>query len=98
MLSTTRCCLLVLCSICLLIIRQPPRSTRTYTLFPYTTLFRSPPKLSVANRFPPKGAHQSTNGAGCSSVGDALAAVEGVVARYRVARRQGPGEIGRAHV
>src|SRR3546814_19837879 len=24
-----------------LIIRQPPRSTRTYTLFPYTTLFRS---------------------------------------------------------
>src|SRR3546814_3626499 len=27
---------------CFLIIRQPPRSTRTYTLFPYTTLFRSP--------------------------------------------------------
>src|SRR3546814_4604964 len=25
-----------------LIIRQPPRSTRTDTLFPYTTLFRSP--------------------------------------------------------
>src|SRR3546814_14784641 len=24
-----------------LIIRLPPRSTRTYTLFPYTTLFRS---------------------------------------------------------
>src|SRR3546814_19762035 len=24
-----------------LMIRQPPRSTRTYTLFPYTTLFRS---------------------------------------------------------
>src|SRR3546814_20491644 len=24
-----------------LIIRRPPRSTRTYTLFPYTTLFRS---------------------------------------------------------
>src|SRR3546814_16426915 len=23
-------------------IRLPPRSTRTYTLFPYTTLFRSP--------------------------------------------------------
>src|SRR3546814_9224359 len=23
-------------------IRRPPRSTRTYTLFPYTTLFRSP--------------------------------------------------------
>src|SRR3546814_11312488 len=28
-------------------IRRPPRSTRTYTLFPYTTLFRSggPPKV-----------------------------------------------------
>src|SRR3546814_2574278 len=24
-------------------IRRPPRSTRTYTLFPYTTLCRSPP-------------------------------------------------------
>src|SRR3546814_1953902 len=24
-------------------IRRPPRSTRTYTLFPYTTLFRSHP-------------------------------------------------------
>src|SRR3546814_2248939 len=27
-------------------IRRPPRSTRTDTLFPYTTLFRSPPGLS----------------------------------------------------
>src|SRR3546814_1252456 len=26
-------------------IRRPPRSTRTDTLFPYTTLFRSPPRL-----------------------------------------------------
>src|SRR3546814_2305231 len=25
-------------------IRRPPRSTRTDTLFPYTTLFRSPPR------------------------------------------------------
>src|SRR3546814_3099407 len=25
-------------------IRRPPRSTRTDTLFPYTTLFRSPPQ------------------------------------------------------
>src|SRR3546814_14700398 len=28
-------------SFCLLMIRRPPRSTRTDTLFPYTTLFRS---------------------------------------------------------
>src|SRR3546814_9588740 len=30
-----------LCSLFLLMIRRPPRSTRTDTLFPYTTLFRS---------------------------------------------------------
>src|SRR3546814_11771457 len=36
-------CLLyiVLTCICFLMIRRPPRSTRTDTLFPYTTLFRS---------------------------------------------------------
>src|SRR3546814_19851884 len=28
-------------NICFLMIRRPPRSTRTDTLFPYTTLFRS---------------------------------------------------------
>src|SRR3546814_12440431 len=36
-----------------LMIRRPPRSTRTYTLFPYTTLFRSavrnaPRRLTLA--------------------------------------------------
>src|SRR3546814_17088107 len=29
------------CCFLFLMIRQPPRSTRTYTRFPYTTLFRS---------------------------------------------------------
>src|SRR3546814_20851594 len=28
-------------------IRRPPRSTLTYTLLPYTTLFRSPPCMKV---------------------------------------------------
>src|SRR3546814_17223967 len=37
MLSCTRCMLLLF----FLLIRRPPRSTRTDTLFPYTTLFRS---------------------------------------------------------
>src|SRR3546814_20654932 len=32
---------LSLCLLFFLMIRRPPRSTRTYTLFPYTTLFRS---------------------------------------------------------
>src|SRR3546814_10880989 len=30
-------------------IRRPPRSTRTDTLFPYTTLFRSPISLGAAD-------------------------------------------------
>src|SRR3546814_15514814 len=30
-----------------LMIRRPPRSTRTDTLFPYTTLFRSPPYKTI---------------------------------------------------
>src|SRR3546814_13488451 len=55
MLSYSFFCHLCLCSCCLvsylsvlflyllffLMIRRPPRSTRTDTLFPYTTLFRS---------------------------------------------------------
>src|SRR3546814_2408328 len=31
----------VMCSLCVFSIRRPPRSTRTDTLCPYTTLFRS---------------------------------------------------------
>src|SRR3546814_14543361 len=36
-----RKCSLCVCSFFFLMIRRPPRSTRTDTLFPYTTLFRS---------------------------------------------------------
>src|SRR3546814_16324249 len=32
-----------------LMIRRPPRSTRTDTLFPYTTLFRSPVRSNRGN-------------------------------------------------
>src|SRR3546814_13503564 len=32
-------------------IRRPPRSTRTYTLFPYTTLFRSESLASLPSSF-----------------------------------------------
>src|SRR3546814_2354124 len=48
--------------VCLLLIRRPPRSTRTDTRFPYTTLCRSPlgwqglsccPSLSVESRTSP---------------------------------------------
>src|SRR3546814_13029562 len=42
-----------------LMIRRPPRSTRTATLFPYTTLFRSPVDLCFA-----------VIGAGCGRAGN----------------------------
>src|SRR3546814_17215157 len=42
-LSSLSVCLLS--CIFFLMIRRPPRSTRTDTLFPYTTLFRSPARL-----------------------------------------------------
>src|SRR3546814_10258878 len=70
-------------------IRRPPRSTRTDTLFPYTTLFRSP--LS------PRGLAPGTIGVsawrGRTMLASPLAAsAESVLsADYRVARSMGPG-------
>src|SRR3546814_18688596 len=40
---SVHCRVLVCFFVFFLMIRRPPRSTRTDTLFPYTTLFRSPP-------------------------------------------------------
>src|SRR3546814_12790400 len=40
------------------LIRRPPRSTRTYTLFPYTTLFRSPASEAEGRGFESLRAHQ----------------------------------------
>src|SRR3546814_15514039 len=42
---------MLLC-VCLLMIRRPPRSTRTDTLFPYTTLFRSACRRQAAGAGP----------------------------------------------
>src|SRR3546814_15010941 len=39
-----------LCCVFFLMIRRPPRSTRTDTLFPYTTLFRSSGPKKVRRR------------------------------------------------
>src|SRR3546814_5804484 len=36
-------------------IRRPPRSTRTDTLFPYTTLFRSPGTIAINSSMPIPG-------------------------------------------
>src|SRR3546814_21179194 len=41
-----------------LIIRRPPRSTRTDTLFPYTTLFRSHVQVDADLLERPRVAHQ----------------------------------------
>src|SRR3546814_14866435 len=45
-------------------IRRPPRSTRTDTLFPYTTLFRSEPSLDDAapRAAVPRGGEQDGSG------------------------------------
>src|SRR3546814_16781313 len=56
-------------------IRRPPRSTRTDTLFPYTTLFRSVPfsdgLAQPINRFTAEGSrndhHRAGQGAGVQS-------------------------------
>src|SRR3546814_2326357 len=46
-------------------IRRPPRSTRTDTLFPYTTLFRShlPARDRSPSPLPPAGTHMQGNSA-----------------------------------
>src|SRR3546814_17504304 len=38
-------CIVICCCFLFLRRRRPPRSTRTDTLFPYTTLFRSPVEI-----------------------------------------------------
>src|SRR3546814_11141002 len=47
-------------------IRRPPRSTRTDTLFPYTTLFRSPAAAGVLRR------HRAADGDGLHGARDVL--------------------------
>src|SRR3546814_18934879 len=92
-----------------LMIRRPPRSTRTYTLFPYTTLFRS--SSSTPRRSSPPWSSPSPTSEDPANLRPFLAVFErfGPQVRWfggrRPAvdrRRRGPGtfpsEIGRAHV
>src|SRR3546814_18091184 len=84
---------------CFLMIRRPPRPTRTYTLLPYTTLFRSPVRHGagrVRRAVTDPGAGPATRGCvvparGCSR----SAPVRRVLRAPAVAA---PTEIGRAHV
>src|SRR3546814_17916675 len=62
-----------------LMIRRPPRSTRTDTLFPYTTLVRSPQRFARPPWVRGDAGHPATRG-------------PGVLADRRVARRSPPGD------
>src|SRR3546814_10484155 len=48
-------------------IRRPPRSTRTYTLFPYTTLFRSRDLRPAGAGDPAVAAAAAGGPAGCAA-------------------------------
>src|SRR3546814_18236877 len=39
-------------------VRRPPKSTRTYTLFPYTTLFLSPAQIEAAAKLAAETGHE----------------------------------------
>src|SRR3546814_20873315 len=94
--------LLVMYSLCVdlfflcffLMIRRPPRSTRTDTLFPYTTLFRSDHERT-------RRAHQTLRTGPGTDPATGPVATPGAPNRLR-AHPQGCaglcGEIGRAHV
>src|SRR3546814_17058346 len=59
-------------------IRRPPRSTRTDTLFPYTTLFRSALHILIARKEEGRAAHHI--GAGEDQVVIGRGAVNGTIA------------------
>src|SRR3546814_11341834 len=95
------CCsvvLIVLCYacvycvfVCFLMIRRPPRSTRTDTLFPYTTLFRSP---DARHRVTEVRTVFKAAGFACVL----LAVGPAALAAGPTAEQRTPEEIGRAHV
>src|SRR3546814_2090713 len=75
-----------------LMIRRPPRSTRTDTLFPYTTLFRSagrPSPGSSVRTWPPPGSRRGRRREG------SVAAPPGAGGRHE--RRRGRGRRSEEH-
>src|SRR3546814_18070649 len=87
-----------------LMIRRPPRSTRTDTLFPYTTLFRSPDPPgcgAAAKRFPVVLLHAGRHPRPARHLRPGLAGHAdgaGVAPRSDHGEPPPPDEIGRAHV
>src|SRR3546814_19492713 len=96
---------------CFLMIRRPPRSTRTDTLFPYTTLFRSQMRWTSSRPFgrqKPRweaatiaqaaslGANAAVDSAG--SLAQHTQAIESMLDFIRGVAGQTNLQIGRAHV
>src|SRR3546814_14561409 len=85
-----------MCFFVFLMIRRPPRDTRTDTLFPYTTLFRSLVALAVLGWHVPGQGVQSRHQAAMQLSGLVRApegprhhhAAEQVVTRYRRGRQR----------
>src|SRR3546814_2638026 len=75
-------------------IRRPPRSTRTYTLFPYTTLFRSERRGGLRRRGA-KGLRQAAAGEARRRLGDRLCAQRGAAGQRR--RHGAPGPRSEEH-
>src|SRR3546814_18779714 len=85
--------LYVCCVRFFLMIRRPPRSTRTDTLFPYTTLFRSKRPLEL--RFRWKGIAALFPALGEIAVNERFQAIEGRVDVLRGGREgQYPSRVG----
>src|SRR3546814_16437695 len=82
-----------------LMIRRPPRSTRTDTLFPYTTLFRSEAHPQLLAEF--GGAYNGPQAAYVNRIGQNIAVQSGLSRSPRdftVTLLNSPVKIGRAHV
>src|SRR3546814_13419568 len=93
-----------------LMILRPPRSTRTDTLFPYTTLFRSLEGSEVCDWLTsrgticvlvkyrvPKSNHHYDEGCHCAVTPKHLLALQDAQRAIRLVRSRA-SEIGRAHV